>query len=425
MTAQHLPGDDAFFSEWATKRPGQARSLKRARAVGARLGTWNGTPPVLAVVGSKGKGTTAVHAAAVLSSATLPKARRRAHTGLVTSPGLRVNRERMRFDGAAISPDEYDSQAARLTEARRDVAPDDSGYLSPTGAYTITGASWATRRGADVLVLEEGLGGRSDEVSLFSPRVVAVTRIFFEHGEQLGPTVDDVARDLLGVVGPETRTVVTVEQDADVAALITETAATFGADVVTVDATTTSDAPRDLPPLTRLNATAGEVAARALADELGWTFDAGSVADALSTVRIPGRLSRHVTPDGPVMADGAISPAGIAATIAGYRAWRGELGLDTSRLGTVVASFPDTKDAAACFAELRHFERVIPSRADDYLTFAKAEDLHGEVFPARDALARGLADGPCLVIGTQSFLGLALDVLDVRTDLAYEVLPAR
>jgi dihydrofolate synthase/folylpolyglutamate synthase len=113
------------------------------------------------------------------------------------------------------------------------------------------------------------------------------------------------------------------------------------------------------------------------------------------------------------MVDGAISPEGVAATVADYLRWHGSL-------DTVVASFPDTKDAAACFAELSGFDRVVASRADDYLAFTKAEALHGEVLPAREALARGLADGPCLVIGTQSFLGIALDVLDIRTDVAFE-----
>lgn len=445
MTARHLPGDESFFAEWAARRPGERRSLERARAVGAWLGAWDETPPVLAVVGSKGKGTTAVHAAAVLSSVTLsatppvvpapasqqagtrvpataaPTGGRRAHIGLVTSPGLHVNRERMRFDGAAISPAEYDAEAARLAAARDAVVPDGSGYLSPTGAYTITGATWTARCGADALVLEEGLGGRSDEVSLFDARVVAVTKVFYEHGDVLGPTLDDVARDLLGVVGPDTAAIVTVDQDAEVTAIVAETAAKFGARVVTVTDVTTSHAPAGLAPLTRLNAAAGEAAARELAAVLGWRVDDDAAAAALATVRVPGRLSRHMTAGGPVMADGAISPEGIRATVDAYRAWRGELGLDTDRLGTVVASFPDTKDAAACFAQLAGFDQVIPSRADDYLAFTKAEALHGEVLPAREALARGLSGGPCLAIGTQSFLAIALDVLDVRTDLAYEV----
>ncbi|MEV0894208.1 hypothetical protein [Promicromonospora sp. NPDC050262] len=391
------------------------RSLDRARAVGAALGTWDGTPPVLTVVGSKGKGTTAVHAAATLSAAVAGD--RLAHVGLVSSPGLRTNRERMRVDGRAISPEDYEDLAQALARARDSVPSTHDGYLSPTGAFTIAGAAWAAERGSDVLVLEEGLGGRSDEVSLFDPHVVAVTRVFYEHGDLLGPTLGDVARDLLGVVGPATRTIVTVAQDAEVTAIVEETAARFGTSLVTVTADSlTSSA--GLPPITRLNAALGEAAARAMAAALGWPVDDATAGAALASVRVPGRMSRHVLDGVQVMADGAISPEGVAAAVADYLAWHG-------RLDTAVASFPDTKDVEACFAELRGFDRVIPARADDYLKFSRAEDLHGEVLDAHTAIRQGLETartgaGGCLLIGTQSYMGLVLDALDVETDTAFD-----
>lgn len=415
MTAQHLPGDASFFNEWSSKQPGAHRSLERARAVGRVLGTWDETPPVIVVVGSKGKGTTAVHAAATLSAAV--DGDRPAHVGLISSPGLRTNRERMRFDGQAISIDEYEQISQALARARESVPPSDDGYLSPTGSFTITGAAWAAARGADVLVLEEGLGGRSDEVSLFEPLVVAVTKVFYEHGEVLGPTLDDVARDLLGVVGPGTQTIVTVEQDAEVTAIVEETAARFGAELVTVTADSPTSVPAGLAPLTRLNAVTGEMAARALASALGWHIGDDRAAAVLESVHVPGRMSRHTIGNVPVMVDGGISPEGVAAAVADYLQWHG-------RLDTVVASFPDNKEVAGCFAELRGFERVIPARADDYLTFTKTEALYDKVLDARTALAEAVETartqgGGCLMIGTQSYVAIALDVLDVATDRAF------
>ena len=417
MTAQHLPGDTAFFEEWNNRQPGTRRSLPRARAVGEALGAWDSTPPVLVVVGSKGKGTTAVHAAATLSAA-LVEDGRQAHVGLITSPGLRTNRERMRFDGQAIADEQYEQLARDLVGARASVAPVDSGYLSPTGAFTIAGAAWAAARGADVLVLEEGLGGRSDEVSLFEPSVVAVTKVFYEHGEQLGPTLDDVARDLLGVVGPATQTIVTVPQAAEVTTIIEATAAGFGTELVTVTGDRPTLVPGDLAQITRLNAAAGESAGRAMAASLGWRVDDDRAGAALTSVHIPGRLSRHTLGDVPVMVDGAISPEGVAATVAEYRRWHG-------RLDTVVASFPDTKDVEGCLAALRGFERVIPARADDYLTFTKAVvALRSEALDARTALALGVESarsegGGCLIVGTQSYVGIAMDVLNVETQTAF------
>lgn len=416
MTAQHLPGDDAFFAEWRDKRPGSRRSLDRARAIGKVLGAWDGTPPVLTVVGSKGKGTTAIHAAATLSGADVV-GRRAARVGLVSSPGLRTNRERMRVDGSAITPEEYERLAEALAGARADVRATNDGYLSPTGAFTIAGAAWTAAQDVDVLVLEEGLGGSSDEVSLFDPRVVAVTPVFYEHGDLLGPTLEDVARDLLGVVGPATRTIVTVEQVPAVATVIEDAAARAGANIVIVTPDTPTSVPAGPAPITRLNASLGESAGRAMAAELGWTVDARRTTRALAGVRVPGRMSLHTCDGVPVMVDGAISPEGVAAAVAEYRRRLGPL-------TTVVASFPDTKDVEGCFAALHGVETVIPARADAYLSFATAESLHGRVLDARAAMALGhdvarAAAGGFLAIGTQSFVGIALDVLEVETDTAY------
>jgi dihydrofolate synthase/folylpolyglutamate synthase len=117
------------------------------------------------------------------------------------------------------------------------------------------------------------------------------------------------------------------------------------------------------------------------------------------------------------MVDGAISPDGVAAAVAEYLRWHG-------RLDAVSASFPDTKDVEACFAELHGFEQVIPAGADDYLTFTRAEALHGEVLGARTAITRGIdsareTQGGCLMVGTQSYVGLALDMLEADTETAF------
>ena len=179
----------------------------------------------------------------------------------------------MRFDGQAISLDEYERVSHLLTRARESVPPSDDGYLSPTGSFTITGAAWAAAQGARYSCWRRGSADdptRSACSSLSSSRS---RRCSTSTASCSGPTLDDVARDLLGVVGPSTRTIVTVVQDAEVTAIVEETAAKFGAELVTVTADSPTSAPADLAPITLLNATAGETAARALASALGWRVD--------------------------------------------------------------------------------------------------------------------------------------------------------
>jgi dihydrofolate synthase/folylpolyglutamate synthase len=165
---------------------------------------------VLTVVGSKGKGTAATYAAATLSASGL-------RTGLVTSPPFRTNRERIRIDGRAIDADVYDRLAGELAVVLDVLGPgDDSGYLSPTGSFTLSGVRHFTTAGVDVIVLEEGLGGSSDEVSLFTPLVVAVTPIFEEHVGIIGDTAAEIAADLIGVVRTGTRRVLSLHQETPV-----------------------------------------------------------------------------------------------------------------------------------------------------------------------------------------------------------------
>ena len=76
-----------------------------------------------------------------------------------------LHRERMRFDGRAISPDEYERVARALARAQESVPPSDDGYLSPTGSFTITGAARAVG-----LVLPE-LNGKLDGFAIRVPTI--------------------------------------------------------------------------------------------------------------------------------------------------------------------------------------------------------------------------------------------------------------
>ncbi len=409
MPARHLPSDEPFFAEWRERTASSHRSLTRAAAIGHVLGALPQTVPVLTVVGSKGKGTAALHAAATLSAYLRPDGGF-LRVGLVTSPSLRTNRERIRLDGRAIDEAALDDLAARLASARAAVPVAGEDYLSPTGAYTVAGVAWLTAVGADVIVLEEGLGGASDEVSLFTPDVVALSDVFAEHADLLGGTLPAVARDLLGVVAPGRTDLVTGGQHPAVEEAITACSPAFRRPPDEAG----SAVPKTLAPLTRRNAVLGETAARTLAARHGWSFDEPAARAALATVRLPGRASRHVTPQGAhVMVDGAISLSGVRTAAEEYAHW-------TGASDRAVACFPDDKDVMACYAALSAFAEVSATRVGTHLRFAATQRLHANVLNVEDALRSAVAAGGCLAVGTQSFVGVVLDVLDVPTDDAYD-----
>ncbi|WP_308207991.1 hypothetical protein [Actinomadura madurae] len=183
---------DVFYREWDRRAPGETRDLGRARALAGLLGLLEPGVPVLTVVGSKGKGTAATYASAFLGAAGL-------RVCTVTSPALRSDRERIRIDGKAVSAEELAMLGDALDRAVAGPPPPSDGYLSPSGLFTLGGVLHAARSRADAIVLEAGMGGRSDEVALFPPDVAAVTPIFREHAGVLGETVPEIAAEKLGV----------------------------------------------------------------------------------------------------------------------------------------------------------------------------------------------------------------------------------
>ena len=332
------------------------------------------------MVGSKGKGTTATYAAAVLRSAGL-------RVGLITSPGYRSHRERVRVDGVALSVDDYAALAGEVGAALHRVPPRPagSGYVSPTGAFTLAGLAWLVRQDVDALVVEAGMGGASDEASLTRPVVVAVTPIFEEHLGILGDDLAAIAHDKAGAIGPATRAVVSAPQVPLVAEIV---AAAAGSRLEAAPASGAGSS------LVEVNAGVGYEAAQAYLRALGLP----PAPEKLPDVRLPGRLSVHHLGGQTWVLDSAISPAGIREALAWCRA---EVGDPT----TVLLSIPDTKDPAACLAALAG-EPVVPVRSTaSHLAFTPAD------LPA-------LADlddlGPrVLALGTISFVGEALDLLDV------------
>jgi folylpolyglutamate synthase/dihydropteroate synthase len=176
------PVDEPFFREWLRGRArGARRSKVRAQAflealLGPRYDDVRLAPvPLVVAVGSKGKGTTAAYSSAMLTAAGL-------RVGTLTSPGFRSHRERIRVDGRSITPTEFSSLVMTIAQALDRYGNDlpNDGYLSPTGLFTMAGILHFLDTGCDVWVFEAGMGGRSDEVSLLPPDVVAVTHIFEE-----------------------------------------------------------------------------------------------------------------------------------------------------------------------------------------------------------------------------------------------------
>ncbi|GLX94828.1 hypothetical protein [Herbidospora sp. NBRC 101105] len=373
-----MSSDEAFFKEWTTRAPGSRRDLARARRLAEAVGAVAAVP-VLTVVGSKGKGTTATYASAYLASTG-------ARVVTVTSPGLRSNRDRIRVDGVSISAGALAALGSRLTSVP---LPPSGGYLSPAGLFTLAGVLHAQDVEADYLVLEAGMGGASDEVSLFPAEVVAVTEIFAEHLGILGETVAEIAREKAGVITPETRWAVTLPQSPDVRAELKARAGDRLREI-TPEAT----------PWTR-NALLGRSAAAHLTD----------AEPTPVSVRLPARFSHHDIGGTRLIIDSPITGAGVRMSIDRALAeWGG--------VDRVLLCLPDHKDLDGAIEALKDLPVTFVRLPDTHLNFTRPLPPDWDVTTIDDVDARYVEalGGRVVALGTVYFTGHLLDNLDIPTD---------
>jgi len=153
--------------------------------------------PTVHVAGSKGKGSIATMTEALLRFA-LPAVAGAARTMLNTSPDLHTARERISFDGVAITPGQFAQIAERVLA---ESATERWSYFE-----LLTVMAWHAAADARCAwqVLEVGLGGRRDTKNAISSKAVAVIApIDREHTAILGETIPEIAAEKAGIIiGP-------------------------------------------------------------------------------------------------------------------------------------------------------------------------------------------------------------------------------
>ncbi len=161
------------------------------------------------IAGTKGKGSTCAFISYILKEAGYK-------TGLYTSPHLSDFRERVRVLSPALSKPAVAYQESfegmipredltRLTEVLKPGIERynknlKGGALSFFEAYTALAFLYFKEQRIDFAVLETGLGGRLDATNVVSPLVCAITPVSYEHTQQLGNTLREIATEKAGII---------------------------------------------------------------------------------------------------------------------------------------------------------------------------------------------------------------------------------
>ena len=228
--------------------------------------------------------------------------------GLYTSPHLVSFCERMRVDGVAASEAAVAAWVARLEEP---AVRHEASFFEITTAVAFADLA---ARGAEIAVVEVGLGGRLDATNVLTPLAAGVTRIALEHTDYLGPDLASIAREKAGIAKPGVP-FVTTEPDDAVAGVLESEARARGARFERVDPSYGAGLALGLA---GSHQTANAALALRLAELLGSRFPVDEVAirGGLASARLPGRFDRR----GRWLFDAAHNPDGIRALAAALRA---------------------------------------------------------------------------------------------------------
>ena len=155
--------------------------------------------PCVHVAGSKGKGSVVYLVDQMLIAA--------GHrVGRFTSPHREHYRERIALDGVPIDDARL---AAAFSTVRPVVDALETDGCGATFFEVSTALGWVAfdQHGADVAVVEVGLGGRLDSTNLCRPWATAIVSISHDHGHLLGHGLDEIAREKAGILKPGVPTV--------------------------------------------------------------------------------------------------------------------------------------------------------------------------------------------------------------------------
>ena len=176
---------------YGIERRGIVFGLANIRNILRSLGNPHKKVKVIHVGGTNGKGSTAAMIQSIMSRCGY-------RVGLYTSPHLISFTERIRIDDREIT----EAEVVRLTErvrgaVRESRIPETFTFFDFTTAMAML---YFVEKGVDLAIVEVGLGGRLDSTNVVDPLLAIITNISLDHQDYLGDTLEQVAREKMGII---------------------------------------------------------------------------------------------------------------------------------------------------------------------------------------------------------------------------------
>ncbi len=181
----------------------QSFGLERMQRLVRELGSPERAPGIVHVAGTNGKGSTSAMIESGLRAAGYS-------TGLYTSPHLSRINERFLLDGKPVSNETLARAVAPVRKANERIAAMHGAAAHPTFFESATAVALVLfeQAGADVRIMETGLGGRLDASNVVAPELVVFTQIDHDHERYLGRRLEQIAAEKGAIVKPGCRAVI-------------------------------------------------------------------------------------------------------------------------------------------------------------------------------------------------------------------------
>lgn len=162
--------------------------LGRMVALLERLGNPHRQYPIIHVAGTKGKGSVSAMITSALKAAGY-------RVGFYSSPHLQEFTERIQMNGEAIPRQALVDLVEQLKPHVEVIQ-----RLTTFELTTALGFMYFAQQGADVAVIEVGLGGRLDATNVVDPLLSVITSISYDHTKVLGDTLAAIASEKAGII---------------------------------------------------------------------------------------------------------------------------------------------------------------------------------------------------------------------------------
>lgn len=186
--------------------------LTRARTLMDAVGNPQDSLRFLHIAGTNGKGSTAEYLTNILIASGF-------RTGTLTSPYIRHYRDRIRLNGADIPKDRFTEICTWVSERIGDIR---CSQFEITMAIALL---YFQQEGAEIVVLETGIGGLLDSTNIIAPPLVSIiTSVSMDHMQVLGGTLAEIAAQKAGILKTGSEAVFACDSRPEAMEVLTRTA---------------------------------------------------------------------------------------------------------------------------------------------------------------------------------------------------------